>query len=128
MKKKNTEKLFAGLKVSYTTAEAKKEIDQILEPYGEEVRIVFGVDACEIIDSYKVRDADIRHRICEIIARSGVTKRDYEDLCAEWRFHNDAWDIHFKRASAKDVTLDYAGDPRRSVRFATAIYDALDHE
>ena len=126
--KKNTDVLFKNLKKNYSIDEAKNEIDEILRSYGENVKITFYKTGCEIVDSYKVRDVDTRHRVCEIIARSGVTNRSYEDLSAEWRFHNDAWDIHLKRDSAKDVMLDYDGDPRKSVRTATAIYDAVDHE
>ena len=117
-----------GLKESYTLETAKEAIDKLLEPYGEDVRIPFLPKAAEITNSYKVRDADLRHVICMIISRCGVTKRDYDDLCAEWRFHNDAYDINFKRASAKDVTLDYDGDERTGVRIATALYKAVEHE
>lgn len=119
---------FSQLKAAYTVEEAKAAIDERLKPYGPGCYIEFGKRRAEIFDSYKVDSSDERHLICEIIARTGVTTRDNEDLSAEWRLHNDAWHLHIGRVHAKDVSLDYAGDPHKSVALATALYDLMDRE
>lgn len=126
--KENVRELFSHLKAHYTVEEAKETIDKILLKYDPRCVIAFRRTDAEIIDSFKVDSMDDRHVICEIIARTGVTKRDYEDLSAEWEFHNAAWAAHVKRSSAKDVSLDYGADPRWVVRFATKVFDVLDIE
>lgn len=122
------EELFRNLQETYTQEEAKAAIDSILEKYGETVRISFRKKDAEIVDSYLVNSQDDRHTICEIIHRTGVTQRDYEDLSAEWMVHNAAYKAHVGRQHAKDVSLDYDKDPRRMVRAATGIFDKLDIE
>lgn len=120
--------LFEGLKEHYSLEEAGEAIDGLLARYGESCRISFrGTDA-EIIDSYLVDDVRVRHTVCEIIARTGVTKRTYEDLSAEWQLHNLSYRAGIRRESAKDVSLDYDRDPRAAVRLATGIFDMLDIE
>lgn len=126
--KQDAADIFKGLKASYTLEEAKSEIDSILRKYAPDCEIVFKTRFAEIINSYKVGDIGDRHRICAIISLTRVTDRSYEDLSAEWMVHNAAWDAHFQRGHAKDVALDYKGDPRASVRLATAVFDALDIE
>ena len=126
--KEDAKLVFEGLKESYSIEEASALINSILLKYSLECKVVFGKKAVEITDSYKVTSMSDRHRICAIITRCGVTQRDYEDLSAEWKFHNAAWNAHFERSHAKDVTLDYDRDPRKSVRIATAVLDALDIE
>ena len=126
MKRKSTE--FKGLKEHYSIEEAKAEVEQILSKYSSDCRMHFFESAAEISNSYKVTSLSDRHRICAIIARSGVTERSYENLSAEWQFHNISWFLHFKRASAKDVTLDYKADPRMAVRLITSLFDKLDIE
>lgn len=125
---KQPKELFHHLKEHYSLAEAKEVIDRMLEPYGETCRITFRNSDAEIIDSYLVDDIDVRRTVCEIIARTGITKRSYEDLSAEWRVHNVSYRAGIKRSSAKDVSLDYAGDPRKSVRAASKLFDKLDLE
>lgn len=120
--------LFARLRPGYSVKEAKREIDDILRKYGDNCEAVFERTYVDIIDSYKVHSRDDRHLICEIIARTGLTERDYENLSAEWEVHNVAWYAHVGRSSAKDASLDYNGDIRFAVRAATAIFDALDIE
>lgn len=117
--------MFEDLKESYTLEEAKAAIDGMLAKYGDTVRITFRKKDAEIIDSYLVKDMDVRHTVCEIIARTGVTKRTYEDLSAEWQVHNVSYHVGYKPDHAKDVALDYAEDPRKSVRMATKIFDKL---
>ena len=117
--------MFEELKDSYTLNEAKQTIDGMLKMYGDTVRITFREKDAEIIDSYLVNDMSVRHAVCEIIARTGVTQRTYEDLSAEWQVHNVSYQVGYKPDHAKDVSLDYAEDPRRSVRLATKVFDKL---
>lgn len=125
---KNREELFRNLKERYTKEEAKQVIDGLLSKYGDTVRIAFRETDAEIVDSYLVDSMDDRHLVCEIIARTGVTKRTYEDLSAEWRFHNVSYKAGIKKDSAKDVSLDYGKDPRAAVRIATDVFNKLDLE
>lgn len=120
--------LFRALPEKLELDKAKKMIDEILAGYSETCVIEFRETDAEIIDSYLVDSQDDRHLICEIIARTGITQRDCEDLAAEWRVHNVSYAAGVARKSAKDVSLDYAKDPRVSVRLATAIFDKLDME
>lgn len=126
--KNKTEALFAPLSPRYSTAEAKAAIDALLAPYGETCRISFRQNDAEITDSYLVDDMDVRHTVCEIIARTGVTKRTYENLAAEWQVHNVAYQLGIGRSAARDVSLDYAKDPRSTVRLASDLFDKLDIE
>lgn len=109
-------------------AEAKAQIDALLKKYGETCRIEFRKTDAEITDSYLVSSMEDRHAVCKLIAATGITDRTYEDLSAEWEVHNAAYAVHVARASAKDVSLDYDGDPRFTVRLATKIFDILDIE
>lgn len=117
--------MFENLKDSYTLEEAKQTIDGMLSQFGDTVQITFREKDAEIIDSYRVNDMDVRHTVCEIIARTGVTKRSYEDLSAEWQVHTVSYRVGYKPVNAKDVSLDYEGDPRSSVRLATKLFDKL---
>lgn len=119
---------FEDLRERYSPEEAKAAIDGILAVYGETCRITFRKYDAEITDSYLVNDVSVRHRVCEIIARTGLTKRNYEDLSAEWQVHNVSYKAGFMKDHAKDVALDYGKDPRASVRLATGIFDKLDIE
>ena len=126
--KDNCEALFAGLQERYTPAEAKAAIDAILLPYGEDCKITFREKDAEITASYLVNSQADRHLVCEIIRRTGLTERSYENLAAEWRVHNASYHAGVFKAQAKDVSLDYGGDPRASVHLATELFDALDIE
>lgn len=113
------------LKDRYTKEEAKKIIDTMLSKYGKECEIVFYNAFADIIDSYKVVSVKEQRTICEIIARTGLTKRTSRSLAAEWQVHNLAWYLRAFRSHAKDVALDYEGDPRKYVRFATSVFELL---
>ena len=126
--KKKAPLAFRSLPEKLSPAEAKERIDEILRRYGETCSIEFREYDAEIIDSYLVTSQEDRHLICEIISRTGLTARDYENLAAEWEVHNAAYRLNVARSDAKDVSLDYHGDPRKSVRFATALFDKLDLE
>ena len=63
-----------------------------------------------------------------ILAHTGATERSFENLAAEWRFHNAAFRLHLQRRSARDVDLDYTRDPRWPIRAVTAVLDWLDIE
>lgn len=125
---KNYKRCTAGLRKSYSPAEAKEAIDRLLAKYGENCRIDFRKSDAEIIDSYRVRDIRVRRAVCEILARTGLTKRSGEDMSAEWRVHNVCYRLGIRREKAKDVSLDYDRDPRRSVRLAGRIFDKLNVE
>lgn len=120
--------MFEDLKETYPMEEAKQVIDEMLRPYGDTVRITFREKDAEIIDSYLVRDAAVRRTVCEIIARTGLTERTYADLSAEWQVHNVSYRARYRKKHAKDVSLDYHGDKRRSVRAATRIFNRLNLE
>ena len=126
--KKKAPAAFRSLPEKLSREEAKERIDAILRHYGETCTIEFREYDAEIIDSYLVTSQADRHLICEMIVRTGLTGRDYEDLSAEWEVHNTAYRLNFARKDAKDVSLDYHGDPRKSVRLATKIFDKLDLE
>ena len=126
--KDNCETLFAGLQAHYTPAEAKAAIDAILLPYGEDCKITFREKDAEIVDSFLVNSREDRHLICEIIHRTGLTERSYENLAAEWRVHNASYQAGVFKRQARDVSLDYDGDPRAPVLLATEVFDALDIE
>ena len=122
------DELFFHLKPRYSVAEAEVRINALLEPYGENCRIVFGEKYAEIIDSYLVSSRKLRHLVCELIHRTGLTERSYENLAAEWMVHNAAYDAGVYRGHAKDVELVYAADPRLSVKLATEVFDVLNIE
>lgn len=126
--KAKMEALFAALQERYTVEEAKTAIDEILRPYGETCKIQFRKADAEIIDSYRVDSQDDRHVICEIIHRTGLTERTYENLAAEWMVHNVSYAAGVYKAHAKDVSLDYGKDPRAAVVAATELFDALNIE
>lgn len=113
------------LKELYTVEEAKEKINEILRKYGKTVCISFREKEAEIIDSYLVKDAAIRRIVCEIIARTGLTNRSCDDLSAEWQVHNVSFRVGYKKDHAKDVSLDYDEDPRKSVRGMTKVFNRL---
>ena len=120
--------LFFHLKEHFTPAEAKVRIDAMLEPYGENCKIEFRKKDAEIIDSYLVNSKTVRHLVCELIHRTGLTERSYENLAAEWMVHNAAYEAGVGKAHAGDVSLDYDEDPRLSVKLATEVFDLLNTE
>ena len=126
--KKNRPAVFRFLPQRLSPKEAKRQIDDILKRYGETCEIEFRETDADIKDSYLVTSKLDRHMICEIISRTGLTKRSYEDLSAEWEFHNAAYSANIERGSAKDVSLDYGGDPRWIVKWATKIFDFFNIE
>ena len=126
--KKNRPAFFRFLPVRLSPEEAKRQIDDILRRYGESCSIIFRETDAEIKDSFLVDSKLDRHMICEIITRTGLTRRSYEDLSAEWEFHNAAFSANIERGSARDVSLDYGKDPRRIVRWATKIFDFFNIE
>ena len=100
----------------YTEDEAVALVNGILEPWSPLCRLSFGEDAFKITYSYMVKSWRDRHLICAILAHTGATERSFENLAAEWRFHNAAFRLHLQRRSARDVDLDYTRDPRWPIR------------
>ncbi|MBQ3692316.1 MAG: hypothetical protein II931_03235 [Clostridia bacterium] len=113
------------LKQQYTIDEATEVINGILKKYSDDCRITFNNNTAEITDSYKIRNKGDRRLVCRILEKADVTNRDYQSLAAEWRLHNLAYLLHVGRSHAKDVSLDFASDPRLPVRLATKIFDLL---
>ena len=72
-----------------------------------------------------VRD---RHRVCRIIAATGLTERSYEHLSAEWQLHNMAWDLRFFPSRAADADLDYGRNSFWLIDVVVWIMDALNIE
>ena len=99
--------------------QAKREIDEMLAPFGQDCSVCFGKKEITLYHSYQVRSRKARLNICRRIVDTGVTARTPESLSAEWLFHNLAYDLHFMRASARHADLDYTQDTRRAVRLAT---------
>lgn len=128
MTDKKRKELFKALPEKLELQKAKEMIDGMLEKYSETCKIEFRETDAEIIDSYLVDSQDDRHIVCEIIARTGITQRDCEDMAAEWQVHNVAYYAGVGKSHAKDVSLDYGKDPRASVRLATAVFDKLNIE
>lgn len=117
-----------NLKEHYTVEEATSLINQVLSKYGESVKINFRKKDAEITDSFLVTNEEDRHFVCKIITRTGVTNRTFENLSAEWQVHNVSYCVGFMKEKSKDVSLDYADDPRKAVKIATEIFDKLDIE
>lgn len=118
----NKEDIFKELKERYAPEEAKELIDGMLSRFRQTCKIDFRKKDAEIVDSYLVKDINVRRIICEIIARTGMTKRSHEELSAEWRVHNVSYRLGFMKRHSKDVSLDYSGDPRGVVRLANKIF------
>ena len=107
------------------TAKLQEIEEQVEDFYTEDEA---GEDAFKITYSYMVKSWRDRHLICAILAHTGATERSFENLAAEWRFHNAAFRLHLQRRSARDVDLDYTRDPRWPIRAVTAVLDWLDIE
>lgn len=112
----------------YTEAEATAIINEILEPWSPLCRLTFGETAFKITYSYMVKSWQDRQRICAILAHTGATSRDCENMAAEWRFHNVAHALRLRRRSARDVDIDYERDNRWYVCAAVALFDWLELE
>ena len=110
------------------TRRAKKEIDAILQDYGPQCRIHFLRTTATLTDSWRVDSKEVRHAICRLIAETGVTKRSYENLSAEWEVHNLAYQMHIGRKHSADADLDYEKDPHLPVRAASDLFDLMDIE
>ena len=126
----NYSKIDEEIKDGYTTEEAKDEIDGILSKYSgdsesSKCRIEFNESAAKITNSYKVTSRYDRQKISEIIGRTGLTNREYDNMSAEWLGHNICYTLHIKRQSTKDVDIDYDGDERFYVRAGAKALEIL---
>ena len=126
----NYSKIDEEIKDGYTTEEAKDEIDGILSKYSgdsesSKCRIEFNESAAKITNSYKVTSRYDRQKISEIIRRTGLTNREYDNMSAEWLGHNICYTLHIKRQSTKDVDIDYDGDERFYVRAGAKALEIL---
>ncbi len=126
---KNKNKINEQIQKTYTKESAKNEIDKILENYGDDVSATFNDTGVEITNSVKVKSRYDRQKISTIITRTeNVTKREFDDLSAEWLFHNIAYDLHIKRDSAISANLDYSSDSRWYVVGATDLLEIFGWE
>ena len=125
-------KIDSEIEDSYTMAEAKEEIDDILTQYSDEsgeCEIAFGEKAAIISNSYRVTSRYDRQKISAIISRtktkSGdpLTDREYDNMSAEWLAHNICYAFHIKRSSTQHVDIDYAEDEHSYVRRGTKILE-----
>ena len=126
----NYSKIDEEIKDGYTTEEAKDEIDGILSKYSgdsesSKCRIEFNESAAKITNSYKVTSRYDRQKISEIIRRTGLTNREYDNMSAEWLGHNICYTLHIKRQSTKNVDIDYDGDERFYVRAGAKALEIL---
>ena len=120
----NKKQIDNEIETSYTQEAAKEEIDEILGKYGDDVTVSFNDDGVEITNSIKVRSRYDRQKISAIITRTDtLTSREYDDISAEWLFHNIAYDLHIKRDSAISANLDYTSDSRWYVSVATDLFE-----
>lgn len=121
-------RVFAECRNTYSTAEAEQEINKILSAYSPDCRVEFLEDAAKIKNAYLVTSSFDRHKVSAIISRTELTGRSYENISAEWRFHNIAYNMHIKRSSAVDADIDYQQDERWYVNLITWFMDILDIE
>lgn len=112
----------------YTPEQAEEEINSMLINYGPECKVQFYDDAAKIKNSYLVHSELVRHRVCAVIANTGLTARSFENMSAEWLLHNICYHLHIRRSSAVDADLDYTRDRRFIVRLLTKIMDIFDIE
>ena len=104
---------------------ALEKISEILRTYGDDCAVTQEPGRVKLANSYRIRSRKERLRVCSILADSDLTERSAKNLSAEWRFHNVAYDLHLRRASAKDADLDYVRDERRIIRVGTKIFELL---
>ena len=126
MKKRNNSA--EGLLPHYELDAAEREINAILSKWSPDCRVVFKEDAAKIVNGYYVRSVRDRHRVCRIIAATGLTERSYEHLSAEWQLHNMAWDLRFFPSRAADADLDYGRNSFWLIDVVVWIMDALNIE
>ena len=122
---RNKRRIRAGLPEHFTPEEAKAAADAILHRFDPECEVQYFDTGIKIRRSYRVTSRRARQKVSEILRRADVTHREYDNLCAEWVFHNLCYRLHIRRASAADADLDYTGDQRRVVRAVTRVLEYL---
>lgn len=121
----------------------KRKIDKELEDFGDEIDIktaknliddhLQNIDSScyitmdadgtfEIVNSYKVKSRYSRQYICEILSRTTLTDREYDNMSAEWVGHNLLAGFY---SGAKDVNLEYDEDPRWWIVFGSKFLEVL---
>lgn len=105
------------VKDSYTKQEAKEHVDATLSKYSTPeapVEINFYDNGAEISNSYLVDSKYDRQYVSTIISNTGVTSRSYDDISAEWNYHNVMYNIQIKpiKDPARSAFLDYGRDDR----------------
>ena len=105
---------------------ALEEINNILyESTGkEEVTARLRDDnSLEILNSFEVGNRYTRQKICMIYTRTGLTTREYDNLSAEWNWHNLVYP--FFAESTQSALLEASGDARPEVYIPTVILEVL---
>ena len=113
------------VKSSYTPEEATAEINGILKSYSSTGGVSFGSESVHLEDSYTVDSRYDRQKVSTIIRNTGLTERSVTNIAAEWKFHNIAYDLNIKRASAEDADIDYVKDPRWYVNFVVGMLEVF---
>lgn len=125
----NKQKIDNEVSSTYSQEEAKSEIDSILEKYNSSSEITFYDTYAEITDSYYVDDKYDRQKISTILSRTEeLTKREFDNISAEWFLHNFLTPVPFLYDSAHSVSIDYDYDKRWYVNFATAFFEVIGWE
>ena len=130
LSKKSIEK---EIKSNYTQEEAKTEIDNILNNYSREkasVSAKFDSTGVEITNSYLVNSKYDRQKVSMIISRTeDFTARQYDNLSAEWYYHNIMYDLSISDSiseSAQHAYLEFEGDSRKiKVGLPTILFEAI---
>ena len=105
--------------------EAKREIEQVLSAYPQSCEFEYCATEANIKNGYLVKSRADRMRVCSLLNRFGITRRTPKNLAAEWLIHNVAYELHFQRASAVDVALDYVKDRRWQINAAARLLELL---
>ncbi len=120
----NKSKIKKEIKDSYTVEEAKEEIDGILKEYDDSSEIIFGNSGVHIENSMEVDSRYDRQKISMIISRTDdLTKREYDNISAEWLLHNIVYDMGIMESSTQHANLDYTKDRRPIVVFSSKLLE-----
>ena len=71
------------------------------------VTIQYDTDNVRIVDSYKVKEKDMRHILCMFLYKTGYrSKRSVESWLKEWKAHNRLYKPGLYRSHTKDCDLE----------------------
>lgn len=119
------------LKENYTVESATDACNDIVDKYSTddaEVSVKLTDKGIHIENSYLVSSKYDRQKISEIWSRTNATNRSYDSLSAEWKFHNDLYNILPKskwKTQAQHADLDYVRDRRFYVYYPSLLYEEI---